>query len=83
MSSKNSRQIDWTSVDDINIIESFGELLLQLEIVSSEPLLEHCDDILCNDFCYDCESHVDECKCNEDYGGRYMREYDDEASFED
>jgi hypothetical protein len=66
------------------MIQSLGEFLCKFDIKATEELLETCDEILTEDFCSDCGSHVDCCNCgDENIHGRYMREYDDGVSLED
>ena len=79
-----SKKIDLSDIDHINQMQSLGEFLCKLNIRSADQLLETCDDILTEDFCSDCETHKDGCECNDEgLGGRYMREYDDGADYED
>jgi len=75
-------KIDMEDVDDINQVMSLGEFLNQLGIKSSDSLLEICDDALTAGSCDECGEHLNyECNCHN--GGRYMREYDDGADYED
>ena len=80
-----SKKIDLTDSDCVHIIQSLGGLLYKLNIQSADPLLDKCEEILTEDFCDSCESHKDECDCPTEHemGGRYMREYDDGADYED
>jgi hypothetical protein len=78
------KKIDMCEIDDINATQSLGEFLCKLNINSADKLLEECDNNLTENFCSECEYRKSNCECREDdYGGRYMREYDDGADYED
>jgi len=79
-----SKKIDITDRDDLVQMEALGGFLFQLGVKSGEELCISCDDILTEEFCRDCDNHKDGCECNDEgLGGRYMREYDDGADYED
>lgn len=77
------KKIDTESLQDLQIVQALANFLIILDIKSAEDLYAEIDEIADEDFCGDCESHKDYCECNQDHGGRYMREYDDGADYED
>jgi hypothetical protein len=79
----NKKRIDLTNKNDANKISDLCAFLYDIGIRSSEELCKESEEILMN-WCDDCDHCKDECECrDEDYGGRYMREYDDGADYED
>lgn len=78
-----SKKIDIDSLEDLQLIQKLANFLIVLDIKSAEDLYQEVDDIADENFCGECESHNDYCECNQDHGGRYMREYDDGADYED
>ena len=81
---KSKKWIDSTCAADLNQMICLAGFLSELGISSADDMACTCDEILSDDFCGTCEAHKDDCDCGSgDGGGRYMREYDDGADYED
>lgn len=83
MKYKVKTKIDDTDLADMQILHGFTGFLIGLGVASAQEASQTVDEIIADDFCGDCERHVDDCSCRQDEEGRYMREYDDGADFED
>lgn len=80
--------IDHDNLDELSRIRDFLYFICYLGIESASDTLHTLDKEITDNFCLDCGTLENECKCDDHwdhwkYGGRYMREYDDGADYED
>lgn len=78
-----SKKIDTHDLKDLQAVSRLANFLMNLNIKSAEDLYQEMEDAISVEFCDYCETHKDYCECHQDHGGRYMREYDDGADYED
>lgn len=80
-----SNWIDQDNIEEYEAIISFMYFLHTLGIKSAYESLTEVEKFVDREFCDTCRSPEDHCECAdyEKYGGRYCREYDDGADYED
>ena len=79
----NKKKIDLTEKKDIQQVSNLANFLYTyLDIKSGLKLTDECEDLL-EEWCDECDYHKEDCECRDEGYGRYMREYDDGADYED
>lgn len=72
-------------LDNIEVTIKLLNVLEDFKVLGAQELNEEFKTIAEDDCCGDCRNRKDECYCRQENGdcGRYMREYDDGADYED
>jgi hypothetical protein len=76
-------KIKYQDYDELQLSTALFMFLEALDIKSAIDAANICQASIDDEFCSECKIIKDDCECREDDYGRYMREYDDGADYED
>ena len=82
MKSKLKTKIDFSDLADVRVAQGLTEFLILIDIKNATVVADEVQEWIEEEFCANCEVDLSNCECHRDEG-RYMREYDDGADYED